>query len=398
MIFVIALFPLKAATQVAEGVAAIVNDQIISTFDVRQRMRLMILSTRTQPTDESLIRFQTQAIRSLVDESLKLQEAKKYDIEVTDAEINQQISRLARQNDVTAESIRDDLRKANISPRTLEDQIRADIAWQILINGRYGSRIRVSNNQIALEKKRFEDNLAKPQYLVSEILLESPGPQQDSAIYSGGLSLIQQMREGAPFMAVAQQFSAAPSAAQGGDMGWIRKGDLPAEVESVLARMQPGMVSDPIKVPGGFYIIALRDRKEGGSPKIANFKQIVAPLEAKDELAKALSRLSTCADTDQIPKTIEGSFVNPFDNITISDLAPAFRSILEALQPNQWSQPMDSPNGAVSIMLCSKGYGEDSGIPSSDEIVNRLTDQKLSMMSRRLLRDLRRDSTIEYRN
>jgi len=398
LLYTIALLPHAASAQVSEGVAAIVNDKIISTFDVRQRMRLMILSTKAQPTEESLRRFQIQAIKSLIDESLKLQEAQKFDIVVTEAEVDQQISRLARQNAVTGASIRDDLRRANISPRTLEDQIRADIAWQILINGRYGSRIRVSNNQIALEKKQFEENLAKPQYLISEILLESPSAQQDPAIYAGGMSLIQQMRDGAPFSAVAQQFSAAPSAPQGGDMGWIRKGDMPASVESVIERMQPGMVSDPIKVAGGFYIIALRDRKEGGSPKIADFKQIVAPIAAKDQLIAALSENSTCKEVDEIPNLINGAFVNPFKDVSISDLAPAFRNILEALQPNQWSQPMDGPNGAVSIMLCNKGYAEGSGIPSADEIVNRLTDQKLSMMSRRLLRDLRRDSTIEYRN
>lgn len=400
LIAALALFltPQNSEAQVSEGVAAIVNDRVISTYDVRQRMRLMILSTQTQPTEESLLRFQSQAIRSLIDESLKLQEAEKYEIAVTDAEVNQQIARLARQNDANPEKIKADLRKANISPRTLEDQMRADIAWQILINGRYGTRIRVSNNQIQLEKQRFEENLAQPQFLISEILLESPSIEQDSAIYAGGLSLIEQMQAGAPFPAVAQQFSAAPSAQQGGDVGWIRHGDMPPEVNAVLAQMQVGTVSNPIKVASGFYIIAMRDRKKGGAPIVANFRQIVAPPQSMDQLVSFLETTSNCEQVDAIPQTIEGAFVNPFDNVNIADLAPAFRDILQALQANQWSKPMDTPNGAVSIMLCSKGYEEGAGIPTSDEIVNRLTDQKLGMMSRRYLRDLRRDSTIEYRN
>jgi peptidyl-prolyl cis-trans isomerase SurA len=393
-----ALFPVSGSAQVAEGVAAIVNDQVISTFDVRQRMRLMILSTRAKPTQESLLRFQKQAIRALIDESLKMQEAKKYEISVTDEEVNQQIARLARQNDVTAESIKNDLRSAGISPRTLEDQMRADIAWQIVINGVYGSRVRVSNNQIKLEQQRFEANLAKTQYSISEILLESPSADQDQAIYNGGLSLIEQMKEGAPFTAVAQQFSAAPSASQGGDMGWIREGDMPSEINDVIANMQVGTVSMPIKVAGGFYIVALRDKKEGGAPMVANFRQIVAATEDKEKMVAYLNGISTCAEADGIKEQVPGSFVNPFDNVAIGDLAPAFRDILDSLQPNQWSQPMDSPSGAVSIMLCSKGYAEGAGMPTSDEIVSRLTDQRLGMMSRRLLRDLRRDSTIDIRS
>ncbi|MCF6293708.1 MAG: peptidylprolyl isomerase [Robiginitomaculum sp.] len=388
----------QAQGQVSEGVTAIVNDQVISSFDVRQRIRMMILSTQAQPTEESLRRFQSQAMRSLVDERLKLQEAGKYDIEVSQREIDQQIARLARQNNADAESIKADLLKANISPSTLEEQIKADIAWQILINGKYGSRVRVSNNQIELEQQRFKNNLAKPQYLVSEILLESPSLEQDSAIYAGGISLIQQMKEGAPFPAVAQQFSSAPSGPQGGDMGWIRQGDMPTAVDTALATMQIGTVSNPIKIVGGYMIVALRDRKEGGAAMVANFRQMIAPSGSQDQFTKFLNDTKACKDTDGLSKEIDGAFMNPFTNVALTDLAPSFRQTLESLQDNQWSKPLETPNGLLSIMLCSTDYAEGAGVPSSDEIVNRLTDQKLGMLARRLLRDLRRDSMIEYRN
>jgi len=393
--FIIALLAIvvlsvQARGQVSEGVTAIVNDQVISSFDVRQRMRMMVLSTQTQPTEESLRRFQNQAMRSLVDERLKLQEAGKFDIEVSQREIDQQISRLARQNSADAESIKADLLRANISASTLEEQIRSDIAWQILINGKYGSRVRVSNNQIELEQQRFKNNLAKPQYLVSEILLESPS--------AGGVSLIQQMREGAPFPAVAQQFSSAPSGPQGGDMGWIRQGDMPAAVDTALATMQIGTVSNPIKVAGGYMIVALRDRKEGGAAMVANFRQMIAPSGSEKQFTKFLEDAKTCKDTDGLSKEIDGAFMNPFTNVALTDLAPAFRQTIESLQNNQWSKPLETPNGLLSIMLCSTDYAEGAGVPTSDEIVNRLTDQKLGMLSRRLLRDLRRDSLIEYRN
>jgi len=391
------IVPTYGRAQVSEGVAAIVNDEVISTFDVRQRMRLMILSTQVEPTEESLQRFQVQAIRSLVDESLKVQEARERGIEVSDEEINQQIARLARQNEVTPESIRNDLIKSNISPQTLESQMRADIAWQILMNGLFGSRIRISNNQIALEQQRFEANLTKPQYLISEILLESPSIEQDPTIFSGAMSLIEQLQEGAPFTAVAQQFSAAPSAAQGGDVGWVRQGDMPSEVDAVLSTMKVGTISSPIKVASGFYLVVMRDRKDGGAPLVANFRQIVAPIEQKDQLVSFMDGVSNCSDVDGLPDAITGAFVNPFDNIAVNDLAPAFRTIIESLQSGQWSQPVSSPTGAVSIMLCSKGFAEGAGMPTSDEIANRLTDQRLSMMSRRHLRDLRRDSTVEIR-
>jgi len=173
---------------------------------------------------------------------------------------------------------------------------------------------------------------------------------------------------------------------------------MPAAVDTTLATMQIGTVSNPIKVAGGYMIVALRDRKDGGAAMVANFRQMIAPSGSEEQFTKFLEDAKTCKDTDELSKAIDGAFMNPFTNVALTDLAPSFRQTLESLQNNQWSKPLETPNGLLSIMLCSTDYAEGAGVPSSDEIVNRLTDQKLGMLSRRLLRDLRRDTLIEYRN
>ncbi len=385
----------RSVAQVAEGVAAIVNDEVISTYDVRQRMRMIISSAGIQPDEKTLARVQQQALRGLIDERLQLQEAQKFEIKVDQSEIDQAIGRIARQNNVTMEDVKNDLRKAGISPITLESQIRSEIAWQILINGKYGPRVKVSNNQIAESKSRMEAALTKPQYMISEVLLESPSPEQDPVIYQGALSLIQQIRDGAPFQAVAQQFSSAPSAVQGGDVGWVHKNDLPEEIKSVLDLMQVGTISSPIKVPGGYYIIALRDKKDGGAPMVVNFRQVMAPTGKEEELQAFMANTKSCDATEGIKESIEGSFSNVFDKVALSDLAPAVRNVLDNLQPGQASQPISSPQGAIMFMVCDKHYAEGAGIPNDEQIADQLINTRLAMLSRRYLRDLRRDSTVE---
>ena len=383
--------------QVSEGVAAIVNDQVISTFDVRQRMRMIISSSRVKPDEQTLARIKQQALRGLVDERLQLQEAGKYEIKVDQSEIDQAIGRIARQNNVTLEDVKNDLRKSGISPRTLEGQIRAELAWQVLVNGRYGGRVRASNNQIAESKTRMEAALSKPQYLISEVLLESPSPEQDAVIYQGSLSLIQQMRDGAPFQAVARQFSSAPSAAQGGDVGWVHKGDLPEAIQTVIGQMQPGTISPPIQVPSGYYIIALRDRKDGSAPMVVNFRQIIAPVEQTSRVRSFMRKVKSCNDVEPIKKSITGAFSNAFEEVALTNLAPTVRTILESLQPGQSSAPAEGPQGATAFMLCSRHYAEGAGIPNDEQIADQLINTRIAMLSRRYLRDLRRDSTVEIR-
>ncbi len=387
-----------ASAQVAEGVAAIVNDQVISTFDVRQRMKMIISSARVQPDEQTILRVQQQALNDLVEERLQIQESEKFKIEVSQGEIDQAIDRIARQNNVTIDDVKDDLRRAGISPVTLENQIRAEIAWQILVQGRFGSRVRVSNNQIAQSKARIEASLSKPQYMIAEVLLESPSAEQDPTIYQGGLSLIQQMNDGAPFQAVAQQFSAAPSATQGGDVGWVFRDDLVPEVRLAVDQMEPGTISPPIKVPGGYYIIALRDRKDGDAPMVVDFNQIVAPAGKDGALKSYMGKVKSCDDIGNIEKSVNGAFSNAFKEVALNELAPAVRVVLENLQPGQFSLPVDGPQGATVLMLCSKHYSEEAGVPGDEQIANQLINTRVAMLARRYLRDLRRDSTVEIRN
>jgi len=112
-----------AFAQTGESVAAVVNDQPISTFDVRQRTMLLMATTGVQPTQETVARLQEQALRSLIDEKLQLQEAARFEVEVDDEEINNALARLARQNNVSLQDIELDLRNAGIDPTTLRNQI-----------------------------------------------------------------------------------------------------------------------------------------------------------------------------------------------------------------------------------------------------------------------------------
>ena len=130
----------------SESVAAIVNDDIISTYDLGQRMRLLIATSGVQPTQETLPQFQREALVSLVDERLQLQELKrvqkdqKITIIATDDEVLEELTDMAKQNNLKPEGFLLALKQQGIGPETLYEQIRAQMSWQRWISGRYGTR------------------------------------------------------------------------------------------------------------------------------------------------------------------------------------------------------------------------------------------------------------------
>lgn len=392
--------PLAQAQQV-EGIAAVVNDQPITTLDVRDRMRLIITSAGVQPTEETLARIQDQAIRSLIDERLQLQTATEYELTVDEAEIDDALNDIAARSGATVAEVEADLANNGIDINTLRQQVEAEIAWQILVSGRYRSRIRISDQQIETSLDRLVQSASQPQYRLGEILIEvTPEGGEERAIATIQ-AIFNQLRQGAPFQALAQQFSDAPSASAGGDTGYLPLSGLRPQVAEIVQQMQPGAISNPIRVPGGIQVVALIDRREGQVIEQFTLSQITLPTSRLNDtsraaLAEAASSITSCEGLESVVEDIDGIIVTNLGSVGGNALIPSIRSALETIEPGNASPVMNTAAGAQVFVVCERSM-TGPGIPSTDQIENQLVNQQLSLLSRRWLRDIRRDATIEIR-
>jgi peptidyl-prolyl cis-trans isomerase SurA len=404
--------PAEGPRALSESVAAVVNDEIISTYDLGQRMRLLIATSGVQPTEQTLPQFQREALVSLVDERLQLQELRrqereqKINIVISDEEVNEEVAAMAQQNNMRAEQFLSALRAQGIGADTLYQQIRAQMSWQRWIRGRYGSRLRIGDDQVTATLQRLQAAASKPQYQVSEVFIDANRVGGMETAVQGAQQLIAQMQQGAPFPAVARQFSASATAAAGGDAGWVSPGEMPAEVDAALEQLRPGQLSAPIPVRDGVYIIYLRDKRSGGTATLVNLKQAAVPLpqgaSAGDEAAarvklEAVRAAATgCGDIEAVAGRSQGVVGGDLGEAEIADLAPAFRQAAETLQQGQLSEPIRTSAGLHVLAVCGKRSASDAQI-DRDQIENRLYGQQLSMIARRYMRDLRNSATIETR-
>jgi len=404
-----ALTPMRP---MSEAVAAIVNDDIISTYDLAQRMRLLIATTGAQPTQDTLPQFQQEALVSLVDERLQLQELRrvekdqKFAIVATDEDVREELANMAEQNNLKTDAFLAALRSQGIAPETLFEQIRAQMSWQKWIRGRYGSRLRIGEDQIKATQVRLIAAASKPQYEVSEVFLDAGRTGGMDSAMKGAAQLVAQIQQGAPFAAVARQFSAASTAAAGGDAGWISQGELPPEVDAVLDQLRPGQLSAPIPVKDGVYIIYLKDKRSGAGQTLVSLKQAAIALPAtasQADVDAARVKLEAVKATIKDCKTLEatagktpGVVAGDLGEAEVSDLSPEFKDAATRLQVGQLSDPIRTKVGLHVLAICGKRAASAAQI-DHDQIENRLTGQQLSMISRRYMRDLRNSATIETR-
>jgi len=396
----------------SESVAAVVNDDIISTYDLAQRMRLLIATSGIQPTQQNIAQFQREALISLVDERLQIQELRrqektqKIELVATEAELNAEIADMAKGNNMNPDQFVASLQAQGIGIATLKAQIQAQISWQRWIRGRYGSRLRVGEDQVKAMQQRLNASASKPQFQISEVFLDANRVGGMETALTGATQLIAQMQQGAPFPAVARQFSASATAAAGGDAGWVTVGEMAPEVDAALEQMRPGQLSRPIQVRDGVYIIYLRDKRSGAGASVVHLKQAAVALTqdateaqvsaAAATLATLRGQVTGCGDLEAKAAKVNGVVAGDLGEAEIKDLSPAFRTAAETLQPGQLSEPIRTAAGLHLLAVCAKRAAGAESL-STEQIESRLYGQQLSMIARRYMRDLRTSATIETR-
>ncbi len=383
------------------AVAAVVNDAVVTTYDVRQRMRLMLISAGGQIPTEALPQLQAQALRDLVEERLKLQETAKFELEVTDEEINEELVLVAGQSNLTVPQLVSTLENAGVSVNTLREQMRSQIGWPQLVQGRYRDRVRVNDDEVDRTLERMREDASKEQFLVSEICIPVDNPAQAQQYYQGGLQLIEQMRRGVPFAVVAQQFSACTTAAVGGDLGWVRSGELPEELDSALRELPVGAVTNPIPSEGAFMILAIRDKREAvvaGEPSFtlayAGASEAIGGNAARAALEK-IETAEICSGRSLRIDLGEGVGYSLLENVTLDQIDDRFRPFVEDLTREDQSAVIEADGAYHSVFVCDKDEG--LGLPSREAIENRIYTRQLSRIGQQYLRDVERDSMVDVR-
>ena len=212
----------------------------------------------SQLTPDQHTRIRNQILEVLESEKLQLQDSFKKKITVSPVEVDRRLNSMMQDYHFSIDQLRQNLINAGASEDALRSQITASIAWQKTVQDEYGDDVNVTDAMADAELARYAEGANKPHYHVLEIFLPVDNPEQNDKVKKDADEVERQLRQGAPFPVVARQFSQHPTAATGGDMGWINSGQLAPELDGALSKMEVGAVSQPIRSTGGWYVLGLR--------------------------------------------------------------------------------------------------------------------------------------------
>jgi peptidyl-prolyl cis-trans isomerase SurA len=260
---VLAAFAVRSVpAQETLRIVALVNDEAITQIDVAKRTRIVVASSGLENTPEAHRRLQPQVLRSLIDERLRQQAADREGIVVSQDRIDARMAQLAESNNMSTDDFRRALGQNRIDPAWLEEQIRTEIAWALLVNQKFRPTIVITDEDIDNVRRQAQESQGTTEYRVAEIFLSVDDPRDTDAVQESAQRLIEQLKKGVDFSAVARQFSQSASASNGGVIGWVAPAELAPEIARAVATLDPGAVAGPIKSDGGFHILRVLDRRE----------------------------------------------------------------------------------------------------------------------------------------
>jgi len=385
----------------AQEIAAVVNEDVVTDRDLRQRVRLALVATGQRPTEEAAARLRPQVLRALVDERLQLQEAGRLNIEVAEADVDGALDRIAAANNMPRQQLMSSLEGAGIDTATIRDQIRGQLAWRRVVQRQLLPRVIVSDVQVAQRLK--EVNTGEPEFRLAEIFLPIYDPTEEQRVLQDALRLRESLQGGADFDALARQFSTAPSAERGGDLGWLAAASLPDELRQLVADLPDGGVSQPIRTQDGVYLFRRLGARAGGARLEVSMVRldVTDPSEFDgDDLqqfaARTRAQTSDCAGLQAATAEIDGLAVREMEAIQPTELEGRLATVALTAEAGVLSEPLRTTDGTTSlVMVCERAGGANA--EQRAQVEERLRGEALDRLATRYLRNLRRDAFIEIR-
>ncbi len=347
-----------------DRIVAVVNDEVVTRNDLEERTKLATAQLKQQgtppPPREAL---EKQILERMITDRVQLQFAKETGLRVDDADLDRAINRIAQENKLTLQQLREALDKDGIPFPSFREDIRNEIIMTRLREREVENKIVVTESEV--------DNFIKTQqaqegrgdeYSLSHILVavpENASPEQIQGRRARAEQALAQLKSGVDFRQVAATFSEAPDALQGGAMGWRDAAKLPTLFVDALKAMQLGEVSAVLRSANGFHILRLNDKRGSTSPVIVRqtrarhilikTSELVSEAEARRRLVSLKERLDNQADFAELARIhsedASGAKGGDLGWLTPGDTVPEFEREMDALKPGEISAPLKTQFG-----------------------------------------------------
>ena len=389
-------------------IVARVNGKAITNYQVDQRATFLRMVTNLEDTEENRAQIKQDATQMLIDEILKLDAAAALD--PTLAQRSRETARKLVDENFAAngKTGSQSLREKGIDSSQIQQKFISDIVWGEVVKFKFQAKFTELDAAVDKALSLIEANARQPQVKLSEIiLLPEPNRPLDRTLVLAN-EIIKAVNNGANFNAIAKQYSASGTAANGGQLGWVMLDQLPDDIQDQVKMTKIGAVSAPLQRDGLVILIRNEGRRQDGvadpSQDMITLARAVYPLakdasnadklEAAAKLERDTASIDSCDGLVALNQSYGSGIQGLIKNISLGSFNRPLQALVNDLKAGVPSKPLSFTEGISVFMLCNR-ISPKITLPSRDEVLRVEFDKIFGSLAERYLLRLRRSAVIE---
>ncbi|MGV3742060.1 MAG: peptidylprolyl isomerase [Burkholderiaceae bacterium] len=410
--------------QSVDAIVAVVNNEVITFQELEERMRMIEQRMKSQGTAmPPRAQLQRQLLERMIVDRVQLQRAKEVGIRVDDMMLDRAIARIAEQNRLSMQDFRAQLEREGTPYLRFREELRAEITMQRLREREVANKIQISEAEVDdFLQANSGEQANQQEFNLAHILVRVPenaSAEQIAQRRQRAEEALQQLRAGNDFAKVAASFSDASDGSKGGELGWRGLERLPQLFVNAVANLNQGDVTPVLKSASGFHILKVVGKRSPsvlkGDPAAApaiqqtrarhiliKVNQVVSASEARRKLVELKERLdNNAAKFEDLAKLYSNDLSagkgGDLGWIYPGDTVPEFERAMNALQPGQVSEPIESPFGYHLIEVLER---RSADVPQERRRMaarQAIRERKMEEATEDWLRQLRDRAYVEYR-
>ena len=401
--------------QTLDRIVAVVNDGVITQNQLNARVRsatMQLHRQKVQLPPADILR--QQVLDQMVTERAQVQAAKEAGIQVDDAELEQALIRVAANQKMTPQQMRQTVEKDGVTWPEFREEIRNQMMIARVREREVDAKINVSPGEVDNFLANQGAAGAGEEVHIAHIVIRIPegaSPETLNKLRMKAVSIDEQARAGRDFAQLAATYSESNDALQGGDLGFRPVDSLPQVMSSAIANLKPGQVSDVVRSPSGFHIVKLIARKGGSAlPQVQQtharhilikVTEVTSEAEARQKIGQVHSRLKSGEDFAALAKLYsqDGSAQKGGDLgwLYPGDTVPAFDQAMNALKVGEISNPVQTQFGFHIIQVLERRTTDVSQERQRQRATMALRQRKTEEANQEWVRQVRDRAYVEIR-
>ena len=405
-----------AKIELIDRVVAVVDSGVIMESQLNSRVEEILIRLKNDKAElPPLNLLEEQVLDRLIIEEIQLQLADRAGIKISDSELNQTLSRVSSQNNLSLEEFRLKLEAEGTSYKSFRDTIKKELIIQRVQRGKVGAKIDISEQELEnfINSEEGRTQLAE-QYNVQHILLSVKSGLSEieiEAIENEAVSLLERLENGESFEKLAASYSAGQKALEGGFLGWRTSAELPSLFAEVVSGLTVGEVAQPVRSGAGFHILKLTD-KRGNTVKFLDQTLarhiLIQPSEIRTEnqaevlINDIYKRLKEGEDFKQLARQFSEDPGSKMDGGELGwsnpgDYDPAFEMTLNATEIGQLSEPIKSSFGWHIIEVMDRRNEDVSQEEQKNRAYQIIFKRKFDQELQSTLIELRAEAYVDIK-